>query len=83
MAQTAGELDHLVKERLHLKGYVRYMDDILVFGKTDSRRWFLLQFKGVIIILEPCLWWLVGLDQPIPINLCCDVLHGLTHQNVP
>jgi retron-type reverse transcriptase len=27
-----GELDHLVKEHLHHKGYVRYMDDVLVFA---------------------------------------------------
>lgn len=27
-----GELDHLVKERLRHKGYVRYMDDFLVFA---------------------------------------------------
>ena len=31
-----GELDHLVKERLRLKGYVRYMDDILVFAETKA-----------------------------------------------
>lgn len=30
-----GELDHLVKERLRCKGYVRYMDDFLVFA-TDK-----------------------------------------------
>lgn len=29
-----GELDHLVKERLGIKGYVRYMDDFLVFAET-------------------------------------------------
>jgi hypothetical protein len=27
-----GELDHFVKERLGVKGYVRYMDDGLLFG---------------------------------------------------
>lgn len=32
-----GELDHLLKERLHLKGYVRYMDDFLVFA--DDKPW--------------------------------------------
>jgi hypothetical protein len=31
-----GELDHLVKEGLRLKGYVRYMDDILVFADTKA-----------------------------------------------
>ena len=30
-----GVLDHFVKERLRLKGYVRYMDDFLVF--TDDK----------------------------------------------
>lgn len=27
-----GELDHFLKDRLAIKGYVRYMDDFLVFG---------------------------------------------------
>jgi hypothetical protein len=27
-----GELDHFIKERLRVKGYVRYMDDFLIFG---------------------------------------------------
>jgi hypothetical protein len=27
-----GELDHLLKERLRVKGYVRYMDDFVLFG---------------------------------------------------
>jgi len=31
-----GELDHFLKERLATKGYVRYMDDFLVFG-PDKR----------------------------------------------
>jgi RNA-directed DNA polymerase len=29
-----GELDHFVKERLRVRGYVRYMDDFLIFGAT-------------------------------------------------
>ena len=29
-----GELDHFVKERLRIKGYVRYMDDVLVFAAS-------------------------------------------------
>ena len=31
-----GELDHLVKDRLSIKGYVRYMDDFLVFGADKA-----------------------------------------------
>lgn len=31
-----GELDHFVKERLRVKGYIRYMDDFLLFGE-DKR----------------------------------------------
>ena len=27
-----GELDHFLKERLRIKGYIRYMDDLLLFG---------------------------------------------------
>jgi hypothetical protein len=29
-------LDHFVKERLRVSGYVRYMDDLLLFGDTKS-----------------------------------------------
>jgi RNA-directed DNA polymerase len=32
-----GELDHFVKERLGVKGYVRYMDDFLLFGDDKVR----------------------------------------------
>lgn len=28
-----GELDHFVKERLRIKGYLRYMDDFILFGE--------------------------------------------------
>ncbi len=31
-----GELDHFVKERLRMKGYLRYMDDFLNFGHEKS-----------------------------------------------
>jgi retron-type reverse transcriptase len=31
-----GPLDHYLKGDLHLKGYCRYMDDVLVFGPTRS-----------------------------------------------
>ena len=35
-----GELDHFVKDRLRLRGYLRYMDDFAVFadGKTELHR---------------------------------------------
>jgi retron-type reverse transcriptase len=31
-----GELDHHVKERMRLKAYIRYMDDLLFFGDNKS-----------------------------------------------
>lgn len=31
-----GELDHFIKERLRVVGYLRYMDDFLCFGTTPS-----------------------------------------------
>src|SRR5262249_41852503 len=31
-----GELDHFVKDRLSVKGYVRYMDDFLIFGRKKT-----------------------------------------------
>lgn len=39
-----GELDHFLKDRLHMKGYLRYMDDFLCFGddKATLREWLLL-----------------------------------------
>jgi len=35
------ELDHLVKDRLRVNGYLRYMDDFLIFGrqKSELRDW--------------------------------------------
>ena len=35
------ELDHLVKEKLRVKGYLRYMDDFLLFGHSQEqlREW--------------------------------------------
>ena len=32
-----GELDHFVKERLRIPGYLRYMDDFAVFGDSKAR----------------------------------------------
>ena len=32
-----GELDHLVKERLRLPGYVRYMDDFAIFADSKAQ----------------------------------------------
>ena len=37
-----GQLDHFVKERLRIKGYLRYMDDSLVFGNDKPRLWLAL-----------------------------------------
>lgn len=31
-----GEMDHFIKERLWVPGYLRYMDDFLCFGETKS-----------------------------------------------
>lgn len=31
-----GELDHYAKERMHLKGYIRYMDDLLLFADDKA-----------------------------------------------
>ncbi len=61
-----GELDHFLKERRRVKGYIRYMDDILLFGATkpelhlllvDTRQ-FLdeslhLQLKDDAVLLAP------------------------------
>ena len=37
-----GELDHFVKDRLGLPGYVRYMDDMAVFAENKPRLHFVL-----------------------------------------
>ena len=43
-------LDHFIKEQLHIKGYVRYVDDFLLFADTKARLW---QWnKAVITFLE-------------------------------
>ncbi|MBC8549837.1 MAG: group II intron reverse transcriptase domain-containing protein [Candidatus Brocadiales bacterium] len=31
-----GELDHFIKERLRIKGYIRYMDDFILFGNSKK-----------------------------------------------
>src|SRR5215470_7809497 len=38
-----GELDHLLSDRLGCQGYVRYMDDFLVFADDKRRLWALLE----------------------------------------
>ncbi len=63
-----GELDHFIKDRMAVKGYVRYMDDFLVFGadkeslrkKLFQIRAFvnerlLLKLKEEALIMEPVL----------------------------
>lgn len=51
-----GELDHFVKERLRVKGYLRYMDDFLIFGnsKDDLREIYSTakDFLGRHLLLE-------------------------------
>lgn len=50
-----GELDHFIKERLRVKGYVRYMDDFILFGagpellqeRYDRIRQFLAEDLGL------------------------------------
>lgn len=32
-------LDHLIKERMRVVGYVRYMDDLVLFGETKRQLW--------------------------------------------
>ena len=34
-----GEMDHFIKERLRIKGYLRYMDDWLIFGEDKTALW--------------------------------------------
>lgn len=34
-----GEMDHFIKERLRIKGYLRYMDDWLIFGDNKAALW--------------------------------------------
>lgn len=36
-----GALDHYIKEKLHVRSYVRYMDDFVLFSKTkrELRAW--------------------------------------------
>jgi hypothetical protein len=37
-----GELDHLLKDRFGIKGYVRYMDDFICFADSKKELWDLL-----------------------------------------
>lgn len=51
-----GELDHYIKDRLGIKGYVRYMDDFICFANSKKELWDLLEkideFVSKILILE-------------------------------
>ena len=51
-----GELDHHLKERLRLKGYLRYMDDFICFGRDKAELHQLLteirRFTGEVLRLE-------------------------------
>jgi hypothetical protein len=51
-----GELDHYLKERLQVKGYVRYMDDFICFAEDKAELHRLLEqirrFAGDILKLE-------------------------------
>ncbi|MBK7963826.1 MAG: RNA-dependent DNA polymerase [Bdellovibrionales bacterium] len=37
-----GELDHLIKDRIGIKGYIRYMDDFICFADSKKELWNLL-----------------------------------------
>jgi RNA-directed DNA polymerase len=37
-----GELDHLIKDRMGIKGYIRYMDDFICFADSKKELWNLL-----------------------------------------
>lgn len=39
------DLDHYIKERMHMRYYIRYMDDMLIIGETESE---LLKAKEII-----------------------------------
>ncbi len=51
-----GELDHFLKERLRLKGYVRYMDDFLIFSASKAHLYEILalvrDYLKNILLLE-------------------------------
>ncbi len=51
-----GELDHFLKDRMRIKGYLRYMDDFLVFSSDKRELWkYLSDIRGFLwekLILE-------------------------------
>ena len=51
-----GELDHFIKDRLGIKGYVRYMDDFICFANSKKELWDLLikinEFVSEILKIE-------------------------------
>jgi hypothetical protein len=67
-----GELDHYVKERLRIKGFLRYMDDTLLFAddKPSLHRWLadirqFLQAQLRLELKEPATW-LAPVSEGIP-----------------
>lgn len=60
-----GALDHYLKERLQIKGYLRYMDDFLVFG--DSREWLKNVLRKIEEFLQNELFLVLN---PFQLNRC-------------
>ena len=45
-----GELDHFIKERLRVRGYVRYMDDFILFGSDRERlKEYLVEIRSYLL----------------------------------
>ena len=65
------ELDHFVKEHLQVQGYVRYVDDFLLFGQDKATLWQLHReiahyLAGLRLTLHPRKCHVMPTDQGVP-----------------
>ncbi|MEO5327043.1 MAG: RNA-directed DNA polymerase [Magnetococcus sp. THC-1_WYH] len=66
-----GELDHFIKDRLRVVGYLRYMDDFLLFGPTRSA------LHGLHFEIREFLCKCLALKLKDPVTLLAPVHEGI------
>jgi len=73
-----GEMDHLVKDRWRIPGYVRYMDDFILFG--DSRESLVSKMPELEVFLGDVLRLTIN---PVTINRCIAGIPYLSYRVFP
>ena len=64
-----GHLDHFARERLRVAGWVRYMDDICVFGDAKESMWSILDALDSYLRESLQLQWKDAATQVLPVEV--------------